>query len=518
MASGANGTALSPPGLPSGLDEAAMRAAREKQRVALTSVAAAVLLTGMKLTVGLLTGSLGLLAEAAHSGLDLVAALITYLAVRVADRPADAEHLYGHGKVENLAALLETLLLLVTCAWIMHEAISRLFFKFVPVDANVWAFLVVLVSIVVDLSRARALRRVARRYHSQALEADALHFSTDVWSSLVVLLGLTLVALGNVIGQAQSTLVRADAVAALVVALLVVYVSLRLGRRTIDALLDQAPPGMAAAVLQAVHGVADVLECRRLRVRQAGPRMFVDLTIGVRRGHSLERGHAISTEVEERIHALYPQADVVVHVDPVSPTDESVSDRIRAIAAGLGQTVHHVRLGTGEDGRVHVELHVEADEHLDLRAAHQRADDLEAAVAAELPHVTRITTHIEPARDRQQVQQDVTTTSGDLVAQVRAIVLRTPGVLDCHDIEVRRAGSATYLSLHCTFAAGLSIRQVHEISTRLESRLRAEIPGLARVTTHPEPVGDPPDQERDQEKPSHAGERGTTDRPRTGPG
>jgi cation diffusion facilitator family transporter len=465
-------------------------AGREKRWVALTSVGAAIVLTGTKLVVGLVTGSLGLLAEAAHSGLDLVAAVVTYFAVRLSDKPADAEHLYGHGKVENLSALIETLLLLLTCGWIISEAVERLFFKDVPVDATTWSFLVIVASIMIDVSRSRALMRAARKHGSQALEADALHFGTDVWSSAVVLLGLILVKIGDV-NPSFRALVRADAVAALLVALIVVYVSVRLGRRTVDALLDRAPAGLYARVARAVRGVPGVLECRQLRLRQAGNQTFVDLVIGVERGRSLESSHAVGTTVEQRIRDALPNADVVVHVDPMCGADETLAERIRAIAINEGQTVHNI-LVSEEGGRVYVELHIEADENLELRLAHDRADRLEAALRAELPSVAEIITHIEPHRRRDEPLRDVTGSSAALIARVRHIVAETPGVTECHDIALRRAGGEMFLAMHCTFAHGLAIGAVHEISTHLEERLRGAIPGLVRVTTHPEPVPESP--------------------------
>jgi cation diffusion facilitator family transporter len=465
-------------------------AGREKRWVALTSVGAAVVLTGTKLVVGFMTGSLGLLAEAAHSGLDLVAAVITYIAVRFSDKPADAEHPYGHGKIENLSALVETLLLLVTCVWIIFEAVRRLFFKDHDVHATVWAFLVIGVSIVIDISRSRALSRVAKKHNSQALEADALHFSTDVWSSAVVLLGLALVRLGPAIGQTH-LLIKADAVAALLVALIVVFVSYRLGRRTIDMLLDRAPPGVANAIEQAVKQIAGVMECRQLRLRQSGNQSFVDLVIGVRRGLSVERSHAISSAAEEQIKGLLPNADVVVHVDPVCGTDETLPERIRAIAVNEGQTVHNIQVSKDGD-RLYIELHVEVDEHLPLGQAHENVDRLEAAIIAEMPDVAAVTTHIEPTRAHHEPQQDVSEISRALVRRVRRIVAEMPGVDACHEVTVRRSGEDIFLTMHCTFAPRLSVGEVHEISTRLERRLRAAIPHLERVTTHAEPIATNP--------------------------
>ncbi len=461
-------------------------AAREKRVVALTSVAAAVLLTAGKLVVGFTTGSLGILAEAAHSGLDLVAAIITYFAVRVSDKPADAEHLYGHGKVENLSALAETALLLATCGWIFYEGIERLFFKDVQVEATFWAFGVIVVSIVVDVSRSRALARVARKYNSQALEADALHFSTDIWSSAVVLLGLALVRLSAAVGGA-AWLRRADAVAALVVALIVVYVSVRLGRRTADALLDRAPRGLRAKVEEVVRGVGGVLECRQVRLRSAGAQSFVDLTVGVRRSQSAESGHAIAAAVEEQIKAVLPSADVVVHIEPLSDAHETLAERIRAIAASAGRPAHNI-LVAEDAGRVRVELHLEVDERLDLRQAHEEAHRLEGMILAELPQITQMTTHIEPHQDERTIHGDVTEFSTDLVQRVQQLAAATPGIVDCHDVTARHSGAGVSLTMHCTFAPGLSVRRVHEISSELEQHLRAAIPNLARVTTHPEPV------------------------------
>ncbi len=465
-------------------------AAHEKRWVALTSVGAAVLLTGMKLVVGLLTGSLGLLAEAAHSGLDLVAAVITFLAVRVSDRPADVEHHYGHGKVENLSALIETLLLLATCVWIIYEGVERLFFKFVPVEATIAAFVVIAISIVVDIGRSRALMRVARKHNSQALEADALHFGTDVWSSIVVFLGLVLVKLADLWPGYRDWLLRADSVAALVVAVIVIWVSCRLGRRTIDALLDRAPSGLKETVESALGGLADVLQCRQVRLRQSGNQTFIDLVIGVRRGISLERSHEIALEAEHRIQEVLPSADVVVHVDPVSGEGETMARRIRDIAANHGQMVHHVII-TEEDGRVVAELHIEVDEELALQQAHAAADAVEAAVLQELPTVARVVTHIEPAREQRLRTRDVTGASDAVLEEVKAAVRATPGILECHDIEVRRSGEEIFLTMHCTFAAGRTVREVHDISTELERRLRREIPHLTRVTTHAEPLSAP---------------------------
>jgi cation diffusion facilitator family transporter len=290
---------------------------REKKRAALSSVVAAVGLTGMKLVVGLLSGSLGILAEAAHSGLDLVAAVITFVAVSVSDRPADEAHPYGHGKVENFSALIETALLFITCAWIVYEAVQRIFFREVRVDPSLWTFLVIAVSIAVDVSRSRMLLRAAKKHQSQALEADALHFSTDVWSSAVVLGGLVLVWAGQTFFPGRAAFLgKADAAAALGVAIIVFFVSYRLGKRTVDVLLDSAPDGLKGQITAAADEIEGVINPGKVRLRRSGARIFVDMTIEVDRNLSFERTHAIAENVEARIQALVPGADVVIHTDP----------------------------------------------------------------------------------------------------------------------------------------------------------------------------------------------------------
>ncbi len=263
------------PESPTVYSPATMRA--EKRAVAGNSVLAALAITALKIVVGVTTGSLGILSEAAHSGLDLIAAIITFFSVRVSDKPADADHQYGHGKVENFSAFIETGLLLLTCVWIISEAAKRLFFRSVEIEPTVGAFVVMLLSIGVDVWRSRALGRIAVKYDSQALEADALHFSTDVWSSSVVILGLLLVLTGRRLHVAW--LRDADPVAALLVAGIVVHVSWRLARKTIDALLDAAPAGVRNQIIDAVRRVEGVLEVDRARIRRAGNRYFADLSI-----------------------------------------------------------------------------------------------------------------------------------------------------------------------------------------------------------------------------------------------
>lgn len=289
---------------------------QEKRSVALMSLVAAVGLTAFKLVVGFLTGSLGILAEAAHSGLDLVASAATYVAVRISSRPPDRTHTYGHGKVENLSALFETVLLLATCAWIIYAAIERLLFKTVEVEVTFWSFAVMLTSIVIDYSRSNALYRAAKKHTSQALEADALHFQTDIWSSLVVIFGLISVKAAGWF-PAMTFLRHADAVAALGVALIVISVSWRLAMRSVHALLDGAPAGLESRIIEAVEAIPGVGNCHNVRMRYSGARLFVDIHVLLDGEQSLRQAHYMTEEIERAIQRLARDADVTVHPEPV---------------------------------------------------------------------------------------------------------------------------------------------------------------------------------------------------------
>jgi cation diffusion facilitator family transporter len=280
---------------------------KEKKRVAGISVIAAIFLTGFKLIIGLLTGSLGILSEALHSGLDLVAAVITYFSVRISDRPADKKHHFGHGKIENFSALIETILLVITCAWIVYEAVNRLVSGNTHIQVTVWSYIVVVTSIVVDVSRSRALYKVARKYNSQALEADALHFSTDIWSSAVVLIGLFCANFG---------IYAADSVAALGVAIIVLSVSYKLGKRAVNVLLDSSPAALYNEISSIITSIPEVLYFHDLKVRVAGADTFVNVSIHVDKNWSINQAHAISHKVEALICHKIDRCEVQIHYEP----------------------------------------------------------------------------------------------------------------------------------------------------------------------------------------------------------
>jgi cation diffusion facilitator family transporter len=469
---------------PTMLTMEAMRA--EKRAVAQNSVYAAIAITVLKFMVGIKTGSLGILSEAAHSALDLLAALITLMSVRVSDKPADADHQYGHGKVENFSAFIETGLLLLTCVWIVSEAVKRLFFHHVEIEPSVAAFLVMAFSIVVDAWRSRRLQRIADKWDSQALHADALHFSTDVWSSTVVILGLAVVLLGRKLGVGW--LADADPIAALVVAAVVVRVSWRLARQTIDALLDAAPSGVRARIIDEVSAVEGVLEVDRARIRRSGNRYFADLEIGMHRNVTFQKAEQLGQRVTEAVHRVLPKADVVVHSVPRARGEENIFERIRAVAARDNCNVHDISV---QDlaGRLHVEQHMELDERLSLKEAHDRVTVLEAEIRREVPEISSILTHIESEPATIEAGSEMGRDQR-LEKTVRRIAGQVSEVVDVHEIVVKKVRDKLYLSCHCTLPDTLPLSRVHDIQTELEIRLKQEAPELFRVLIHPEPATD----------------------------
>jgi cation diffusion facilitator family transporter len=457
----------------------------EKWWAAATSVVAAVFLTIFKVAVGVTTGSLGILAEAAHSLLDLAAALVTFAAINISARPADAGHHYGHGKFENLSAFIEVMLLLATCAWIFYEAAQRLFVYTAVVHANLWAFLVMLVSIAINYPRARQLERVGRQYNSQALEADALHFRTDIWSSMVVLVGLALVVVGHILGR-EELFTRADALAAIGVAVVMIYATLRLGRRTLDALLDAAPRGVAEAIRRRVAGVPGVYRVDQVRVRQAGPESFVDVTVSIQRSSLFEEAHEIATTVENAVREILPRADVIVHTNPVATNTESILRAIRFIAARLSLAVHHLTIQEVH-GRYYVALDLEVGEDLTLGQAHELASLLERTIRQELPAVVKVDTHIEPRLLDVATGRDVTAQSTGMVETVRKTAEGIPMVRDCHNITILQSDGRLTISMHCRLDPSSSMREVHAASEAVISAIRQVIPEAERILVHTEP-------------------------------
>jgi cation diffusion facilitator family transporter len=464
--------------------------AREKKRAALLSVGSATLLVFLKAFLVVRTGSLGVLSEALHSGLDLIAAVITFLSVRMSDQPADERHLYGHGKFENFSAFVEAGLLALTALYIVYEAFDRLFFRTVHIQPSLMAMLVLLGALSIDLTRARALKQAAKKFSSEALEADALHFSTDVWSTTVVIVGVGLVWAGET--WDLPGFVYADALAGLTVAAVILWVGSQLGRRTLDALLDAAPKGLQQEIAVALERMEGVLGVLRVRVRRAGNRHFVDATVTVPRSASLEQVHALSDAIEKRIGEIVP-SDVMVHVEPRAPVGEHLFEAIRALAQRLGLAIHELH-ASQQDGRLFIELHLEVDENLSLREAHRQASELEDKIRELRDGAMDVNIHIEPLGRHIATPDSGIGEMRQLANAIEDFLNGLPSEFDelvnCHDVRVRQVEHHILVSCHCAMKSELPITEVHDVTAALEDRVKERFQQIYRVTIHPEPSED----------------------------
>jgi cation diffusion facilitator family transporter len=451
-----------------------------KEQVALSSIAASAGLTVAKAVVGLATGSLALLSEAGHSLIDVGAAVMTYVAVRVAGKPADEDHQYGHGKFESVSALAETALLFLLSGIVIWEAAQRLLFhEQVAVEATVWAFAVIIVSIVVDFFRARALKATAKATSSHALEADALHFSSDLWSSAAVLIGLVGLRLGYA---------WADTAAALVVAVLVCVAGWRLGKRNIDTLTDTAPAGVNEKVIAVARRVGGVVAIERVRVREVGGTIFIELLLAVSRTLPLEQVDAVKSEVVAAIQSAIANAQVTVATDPVALDNETVLDRVMVIARNRGLAVHHVTVHDIRE-RLTISLDLEVDGRLSLAEAHDVADGLEHAIEADFGGPIEVETHIEPLEPEGMTGREappervraVEIALGEIAASNRTIC-------EVHDVRVRETDDGEIVNFHCRVDPGLTVQAVHENVDEVERELRRKSPSIKRVIGHTEPL------------------------------
>jgi cation diffusion facilitator family transporter len=461
-------------------------ASHQKRMAAMASIGSAIILLALKMFLVYSTGSLGVLSEALHSFLDLLAAVLTFYSVSIADKPADSRHLYGHGKIESFSAFVETALLLVTAIYIIYEAVTRLITGHLEMRPSLTAILILLGCMFVDFLRSRKLARVSEEFPSEALEADALHFSTDIWSTFVVILGIGGAWLGFHFGIPW--LGRLDSVAALIVAGVIIWIGSRLGKRTVEALLDVAPSGMHERIEEAVSGTEGVLRSERVRVRRAGQRYFVDVTISVPRTSTLEQAHEASQNVENAIDRIVP-ADVVVHVEPRAKSDENLFETIRAIAQKRGLAVHELSAHQYE-GRLFIELHLEVDEQSSLKLAHERATELEEDIRAETDHNALINIHIEPLGTKIAGAEDMKILASSVQDYLNSLQAEYHELADCHDVHVRSVDHKILVSCHCSMDGSLPITEVHDITAAVEDRVKERFPQIYRLTIHPEPVGE----------------------------
>lgn len=436
-----------------------------------------------KIAVALATSSLALFSQGLDTAVDLVAIGLVVVAVRMASKPADETHHYGHSKAENLVAFTQTLFLGVIVIALVVEAIRRLSSGSHAVEVPWYAVAVLVVSGVIDTARASWLLSAARAHGSEALRAGALNFATDVGTTIVALVSLLLARGGN--GPA-------DAVGALIVSLAVAVAAVRLGQRSVDVLMDRAPKAQLSAIEAAAASAPGVAEARRVRVRGDGKRLFADVTVATGRTVSLERAHDIAEGVEREIDLVAPGADVVVHVEPAAETTGFV-ERVQAAASraeGVHE-VHNVLVHAFDDAslqKLHVTLHAKVKPGLSLAEAHEIADRVEHKVLAELGDNVRVDSHIEPLEPTAH-GRDVTDARDDLVASIRAIASEEVDVLDCHEILITEAGGELTVVAHVHGRSSLSLSRLHSASQRIENRLHAEHPEIGPVLIHFEPEG-----------------------------
>jgi len=448
-----------------------------KTRVAAISVFASAGMALAKFVVGIVIGSLALVSEALHSSVDVVATIITWLVVRVSDQPADEEHHYGHGKFESVSALGVIALLYVLAGGILVESYSRLREGAPPPVISAVPFVVLLIDIAVNFWRARALHRTARETRSQALAADALHFTSDVLGSIAVIIGLALAGFGFWWG---------DAAAAIAVAVMIAALGLRMARSTVETLLDRAPVGVPEKAADAIRTVPGVVDIERLRARMVGATHFIDAVVRVPRTFPIDRVEEIKQKVQAAVSRAIGEADVTFTAVPVALNDESVRERIMVIARNSGLAIHHVTVhDLGEKLIVSIDLEVDGD--MELTAAHDIAQSLEQSIRDEFGADVEVDTHIEPLEPELPHGTDA---APERVETIRAALSRFAAdttIRDIHNVRVRDTDAGESVNFHCRAAPSMSVIKVHENVDEIERALRRAFPTVKRVISHAEP-------------------------------
>ena len=452
----------------------------KKQQVALTSVMASLFLTAMKLVVGIMTGSIGIISEAAHSALDFGAASLTLFAVKVSDKPADSKHHYGHAKIESVSALIETGLLIITSLWIIYAASERLIAGTTEIEVKWYAIAIMIISIVVDFSRSRALKKVAKETNSQALEADALHFSSDILSSAVVLVGLIFVSLG---------IVWADAVAGIAVAVLVGWAAFRLGKKTIDVLIDAAPEGLAERIEEITMTISGVIAIDKIRVKPTGPQVFIEMAVCVNRTLSVEKVQAICANIEQKLREDFPVGDITINTRPIALNNETIAERVHVI--GLNHNLHAHNISTSLSGqKKQITFDVEIDQRLTIKEAHNTVTKLEDELRSEFDGELDICIHLDPLRYDERTTNPV---SSEEEERVRCMIVKASKSIEkiqnVHDIQIRKTEQQKlFITLHCSFNDDALLEEVHSLTSQLEGAIYHDLKDTGRVIIHAEPL------------------------------
>jgi cation diffusion facilitator family transporter len=448
-----------------------------KTRVAAISVFASAGMAAAKFVVGIIIGSLALISEALHSSVDVVATIITWMVVRVSDRPADQEHHYGHGKLESVSALGVIALLYVLAGGILVESYSRLREGTPPPVISAMPFVVLLIDIAVNFWRARALHRAAKETQSQALAADALHFASDVLGSIAVIAGLVLAGFGFWWG---------DSAAAIAVAIMIAALGLRLARSTVETLVDRAPEGASERAREAIISVAGVVDVERVRVRMVGATHFIDAIVHVPRTYPIDRVDEIKQRVQTAVASALGDADLTFTAVPVALSNESVRERIMVIARNSGLAIHHVTVHDVA-GKLIVGIDLEVDGAMTLIAAHDIAHELERNIRDEFGDDVEVDTHIEPLEPELPFGVDAADERIETVRTALSLFAANSQIHDIHNVRVRNTEAGEIVNFHCRAAPSMSVIRVHENVDEIERALRREFPTVKRVISHAEP-------------------------------
>jgi len=457
-----------------------MEHSQQKQNVAFSSVIASLFLTAMKLVVGIMTGSIGIISEAAHSALDFGAAALTLYAVKMSDKPADSKHHYGHAKVESVSALIETGLLVLTSIGIIYAAAERLIAGTTEVEVTWYAIAIMVISIVVDYSRSRALLKVAKKTNSQALEADALHFSSDILSSAVVLVGLLFVSIG---------IDWADAVAGIAVAILVGKAAFSLGKKTIDVLIDAAPEGIAERIEEITMTVGGVISVDKIRVKPTGPQVFIEMAVCVNRTLSVEKVQVICSSIEQKVREEFPVGDITINSRPIALNNETIAERVHVI--GLNHNLHTHNISTSLSGeKKQITFDVEIDQRLTIKQAHNTVTALENELHREFDGALDICIHLDPLRYDERTTTSLLTEEEE---EVRTLIVNASKKIEkihnVHDIQIRKNEQLKLIiTLHCSFNDDALLEEVHSITSQLEGALYNSLTNAGRVIIHAEPL------------------------------
>lgn len=455
---------------------------KKKINIAFSSMLAAIFIVVMKFLAAYLSGSLGVLSELFHSSTDLIATIATIISVKYSSKPPDEMHNYGHEKIESFSALFQVIILVGMCAYLIYESIERIL-NHVPVNISIFTFSIIIICIFIDISRSRALKKVAVETKSQALEADSLHFASDVWSSIVVLIGMVFTYF--------NLTPLADPVSAIIVSVLIVIATFRLTKKAFDALMDRVPAGLREKISQEVSSVDGVEGIKKFRIRSSGSKIFIDMVILIARTKLFSKTHEIMDSVERKIRDIAPDSDIVIHSEPTVTKNETINDKIRLIVNNEGFKCHDI-FSHKIDNEIYSELHVEIDDTNDLDLAHKKISTLEDKIKNEIPLISKIKIHLDEPSELLFNTTDVTSKSKELIRNIENILKGIKYVKKYYDIKVINSNDKLRISLNCEFDKNFTFEEVHEKVTILESKIYLHIkelyPNLSNVIIHAEPT------------------------------